>query len=437
MSHVLSPPYPAVPAVPFVLAGVLAAVLVGVLVHRRRAPGRAPAAVLMAALGALLCTAYSGDTSWRFARDHLDMASRGERTMMFAAAEIGLFAMALMARANLNDPTKNGPGAPGVLVWVVTGVQVIPAYSESGAIAGTVRAFVGPVMAALLWHLAMGIELRHRGRDSQSLPAVLAREARERLLARLGLGVRGLDAQQITRDRWTRIATRRAANLADLKTAKARPRRLASARTRLARAVDRTDAAVLPEQQAVLADRIAGYVHAEDLVTVARRSPWQPVAPAPELVELEPVPDEPEAYPSTPRPVPPAVPAGARLLPIVARPNPEQDENKRRYEALVQSMARGRTSGALAAEQPRTRPEVHAEYVPEEPEYDVPEDHQESVDDSPPPPAEDNLTDQAREDFRADFIAGVLPTYDALKSRYKIGQDRAKRIRDEFLRGYA
>lgn len=433
MSHVLSPPYPAVPAVPFVLAGVLAAVLVGVLVHRRRAPGRAPAAVLVASLGALLCTAYSGDTSWRFARDHLDMASRGERTLLFAAGELALFGMALMARANLNDPTKGEPGAPGVLVWVVTGVQVIPAYSESGPVAGTVRAFFGPIAAALLWHLAMGIELRHRGRDSQSLPAVLAREARERLLARLGLGVRGLDAQQITRDRWTRIATRRAAHLADLKTAKARPRRLASARTRLARAVDRTDAAVLPEQQAVLVDRIAGYVHAEELVAVAGRSPWQPVAPAPERAELEPVPDEPEAYPSTPRPVP----AGARLLPIVARPDPEQDENKRRYEALVQSMVRARTSGALPAEQTRTRPEVHAEYVPEEPEYDVPEDHQESVDDSPPPPAEDNLTDQAREDFRADFIAGVLPTYDALKSRYKIGQDRAKRIRDEFLRGYA
>ncbi|WP_431772201.1 hypothetical protein [Streptomyces cucumeris] len=424
MTHLELPPYPAVPAV---LAGVLVAVLVGVLARRRRAPGRAPAAVLTAALGALLCTAYSGDTSWRFARDHLDMASRGERTLLFAAGELALFAMALMARANLNDPAKGEPGAPGVLVWVVTGVQVIPAYSEAGAVAGTVRAFFGPIAAALLWHLAMGIELRHRGRDSQSLPAVLARELRVRLLARLGLGVRGLDAQQITRDRWTRIATRRAARLADLKTAKARSRRLASARTRLARAVDRTDAAVLPEQQAVLVDRIAGYVHVEELVAVAGRSPWQPVAPAPERVELEPVPEAPEAYPSTPRPVPPAVPARARLLPIIARPQPTQY----RLDAFARQWVPAEPQRVLAAEQPRTRPEVHAEYVPDEPEYDVPDPDDEPVDDSPPPPAEDLLTALARADFDAELASGDLPTYRDLKERYGIGQNRATRIRDE------
>ncbi|MFI8988642.1 hypothetical protein ACIG63_27140 [Streptomyces antimycoticus] len=426
MNHLELPPYPGVPAV---LGGVFAAVLVGVLVHRRRRPGRAPAAVMTAALGALLCTAYSGDTSWRFARDHLDMASRGERSMMFAAAEIGLFAMALMARANLNDPDKNGPGAPGVLVWVVTGVQVIPAYSESGAVAGTVRAFVGPIMAALLWHLAMGIELRHRGRDSQSLPAVLAREARVRLLARLGLTQRGRDALQISRDRWTRIATRRAAHLADLETTKTRTRRLTRARRRLAAAVDRTDAAVLPEQRDVLRDRIAAYRHADGLAKLDLPSPWEPIAPAPAQVDLEPVPDVPEAYPSTPRPVPPAVPAGARMLPIIARPERQQY----RLDSFAEQWVPAKPQRVLAAEPPRTRPEVHAEYVPDVPEDDVPED--EPVDDSPPPPAEDNLTAQARGDFRADFMAGVLPTYGDLKTRYKIGQDRAKRIRDEFLRG--
>lgn len=424
-------PYPAVPAV---LAGVLAAVLLGVLVHRRRPAGRTPAAVRVAALGALLCTAYSGDTSWRFARDHLDMASRGERTLLFAAGELALFAMALMARANLNDPEKNGPGAPGVLVWVVTGVQVIPAYSESGIIAGTVRAFFGPIAAALLWHLAMGIELRHRGSASQSLPAVLARELRERLLARLGLAQRGRDAQQISRDRWTRIATRRAARLADLKEANARPRRLARARCRLAAAVDRTDAAVLPEQRDVLRDRIAAYRHADGLAEVSLPSPWEPVTPPPAPVELEPVPEVPEAYPSTRPPVPAAVPAGARLLPIVARPEPEPAENRRHYEALLRNLVRPGKADVLAAEQPRTRPEVRAEYVPDGPEDDVPDPEDEPVDDSPPPPAEDNLTAQARIDFTDLFQSGSLPTYEALKLRYKIGQDRAKRIRDEFRR---
>ncbi len=167
-------------------------------------------AVKVAALAALGCTAYSADTSWRFAADYLDMAGTAERAGMFAAAELALFATALMARQNL--ATQGAPGLPGTLVWVITGVQVIPAYAESGPVGGTVRAFVGPVMAAMLWHLAMGIELRLHtpGATSHGLLAVLGREARERLLSRLGIAARDRDAAQITRDR----ATARAVDLA-------------------------------------------------------------------------------------------------------------------------------------------------------------------------------------------------------------------------------
>lgn len=153
-----------------------------------RAPQRrTPVAVVVAALGALVCTAYSGDTSWGFARDRLGMTAVEERSVMFLAAELALFACALMARQNLR--TTGAPGTPGLLVWFITGVQVIPAYAESGIVGGTVRAVVGPIMAALLWHLAMGIELRHSkpGAGSQSLVAVVGRELRERLLSRLGL----------------------------------------------------------------------------------------------------------------------------------------------------------------------------------------------------------------------------------------------------------
>lgn len=416
-----------------VLGGVLVAVLAGVLARWRSGRPATPWAVVVAALGALVCTAYSGDTSWNFARDHLGMTSSSERIMMFAAGELALFAMALMARANLNDPAKGEPGAPGVLVWVITGVQVIPAYSESGIVAGTVRAFVGPILAALLWHLAMGIELRHRGSASQSLPAVLGRELRERLLARLGLAQRGRDAQQISRDRWTRIATRRAARLADLKETNARPRRLARARSRLAAAVDRTDAAVLPEQRDVLRDRIAAYRHADGLAEVTLPSPWEPVTPASAPAEPEPVPAKPEYVPEPAPAVPEAVPAGVRLLPITARPK------RRTYhlDAFSERLVPDEPPRVLAAEPPRTRSEVHAEYVPEEHEYDVPDPDDEPVDDSPPPPAEDNLTAQARADFADLFQSGSLPTYDALKSRYRIGQDRAKRIRDEFLQVHA
>ncbi|MET9685915.1 hypothetical protein [Streptomyces coeruleorubidus] len=163
---------------------------------------RRTAAIPVAAVAAIGCTAYSADTSWRFAADYLDMGSTIERAAMFAAAELALFATALMARQNLNGP-KQAPGAPGTLTWVITGVQIVPAYAESGLVGGTVRAVVGPVLAAVLWHLAMGIELRHRSphADSRSLTAVLTRQARERLLARLGITDQDADAARIIRDR--------------------------------------------------------------------------------------------------------------------------------------------------------------------------------------------------------------------------------------------
>lgn len=163
---------------------------------------RNTAAIPIAAVAAIGCTAYSADTSWRFAADYLDMGSTIERAAMFAAAELALFATALLARQNLNGP-KQAPGLPGTLTWVITAVQILPAYAESGPVGGTVRAFVGPVMAAMLWHLAMGIELRHRSphADSRSLAAVLARQARERLLARLSIADRDADAARIIRER--------------------------------------------------------------------------------------------------------------------------------------------------------------------------------------------------------------------------------------------
>jgi hypothetical protein len=203
-----------IPALPhWIPAPVAIAVLVAValsvawslrqrLQKRRLEQRRSTAAVRVAAIAAIGCTAYSADTSWRFAADYLDMGSTIERAAMFAAAELALFATALMARQNLNGP-KQAPGLPGTLTWVITGVQIVPAYAESGLVGGTVRAFVGPVLAAMLWHLAMGIELRHRtpDADSRSLTAVLARQARERLLARLGIADRDADAARIIRER--------------------------------------------------------------------------------------------------------------------------------------------------------------------------------------------------------------------------------------------
>ncbi|MFI8294460.1 hypothetical protein ACIGCZ_00785 [Streptomyces nigra] len=274
---------------------------------------KTPAAVAVASLAAMACTAYSADTSWRFAEHRLGMTSDVERAAMFAAAELALFACALMARQNLRSP-QGTPGTPGVLVWVITGVQVIPAYAESGIVGGTVRAVVGPVLAALLWHLAMGIELRHGRPDaaSQSLPALLARELRERLLSRLGLAVRDRTAEQITRDRATVRAVALAAKLADM-SPKARGR--ARVARRLSVAVGKAQAGASEEQRAKLLDLLAARRHAAALATVDLPSPWETTEVTVERVDD----DQPEPLALTARPLPEVVPPGARFLPIVAR----------------------------------------------------------------------------------------------------------------------
>ncbi|MFF9215600.1 hypothetical protein [Streptomyces viridosporus] len=266
---------------PLVLAaGVLVLLAAGVcaLIVRRTS-----GAVFTAGLGALVCTAYSGDTSWRFAEHRLGMADSDERLVMFAAGEIALLACAVMARANkqatATEDHAGTPGVPGVLVWCITGIQIIPAYSESGFWGGTVRAVIGPVMAGLLWHLAMGLEIRvHRPEAlSTGLPAQIGHELRERLLSYLGLAVRGRTAAQVSRDR----ATARAVRLAS--------RRWLSpwGRAALKAAVARSGAAVDHTQRHHLMQQLAARRSAAELRTVPVTSPWveQPV---------------PEPYPATP-----------------------------------------------------------------------------------------------------------------------------------------
>ncbi|MBT3152441.1 hypothetical protein HTV45_16420 [Streptomyces sp. CHD11] len=268
---------------PLLLAAVVPAALALVLTarairRRRTRPQKrlGGPAVKVAAVAALGCTAYSADTSWRFAADYLDMAGTAERAAMFAAAELALFATALMARQNL--AVQGAPGLPGTLVWVITTVQVIPAYAESGPIGGTVRAFVGPVMAAMLWHLAMGIELRLRtpGAASHGLIAILGREARERLLSRLGIAARDRDAAQITRDRATARAVTLAARLAERTPEQQRNRRGRRLTRRLSKAVGRASVGTDPLQRAQLLDQLAARRHALALATVPLPSPWSP-----------------------------------------------------------------------------------------------------------------------------------------------------------------
>ncbi|WP_456317201.1 hypothetical protein [Streptomyces mirabilis] len=376
---------------------------------------RPPAAVVVASLAAMACTAYSGDTSWGFAEHRLHMTSTNERAALFLAAELALFATALMARQNLR--TQGAPGTPGLLVWLITGVQVIPAYSESGLVGGTVRAFVGPVLAAVLWHLAMGIELRHAkpGAGSQSLPAVIARELRERLLSRLGLATRDRTAEQITRDR----ATARAVQLAS------RPKLRRWGSSRLAAAVARSGVGTDPEQLDVMMRMLAARRGAGRLSEVELRSPFEPEVPE-VAIEVHRVPEVPEAYPAievrVPA-VPEAVPPGVRLLPIVAR-------GETPPEASAAESAPAPEYTPPGHEVPVPEPQVHREWPPIDANgYPDPRALYEPADepeDTPEYP--DPLIPQVRADF-PDDVPGVR----RLKDTYGIGQARAQRIRDELM----
>ncbi|MEV7413453.1 hypothetical protein AB0O04_37235, partial [Streptomyces althioticus] len=143
---------------------------------------------------------------------------------------------------------------------------------------GTVRAFVGPVMAAMLWHLAMGIELRLRtpGAASHGLIATLGREARERLLSRLGIAARDRDAAQISRDRATARAVALATRLAELTAEQRQSRRGRRLTRRLSIAIGRASVATVPAQRAELLAQLAARRHALALATVPLPSPWSP-----------------------------------------------------------------------------------------------------------------------------------------------------------------
>ncbi|MCZ1006799.1 hypothetical protein O1L68_08480 [Streptomyces lydicus] len=258
--------------------GVFALVLAGWSIRRNRTRAGVLRAgtptVWVAALAALACTAYSAETSWSFAADFLGMTDTVQRATFFSTAELALFANALLARQNLRN--QGAPGVPGTLVWVLTAVQIIPAFAESGPVGGTVRAVVGPVMAAMLWHVAMGIELRLHKPDaaSQGLLATLGREARERLLSRLGVATRNRDAAQITRERATERAGALASRLAKMPEKQRADRRGRRIERQLETALARSGVGTDPAQRRALLDQLAARRHASALATVTLPSPW-------------------------------------------------------------------------------------------------------------------------------------------------------------------
>src|SRR5690606_36624117 len=155
-----------------------------------------------------------------------------------------------------------------------------PAYAEFGPVGGTVRALIGQVMAAMLWHLAMGIELRHLTPEAapRSVAAVLVTQARERLLARLGIADQDADAARLIRERALSASVAlllRAAAMTDRQRGRRRGRRLAE---RLHQALEQADVDGDPLQDELLLRKLATLKQALDLASITLPPRWH--APA-------------------------------------------------------------------------------------------------------------------------------------------------------------
>ncbi|MFD7645737.1 hypothetical protein ACFV4P_34415 [Kitasatospora sp. NPDC059795] len=295
--------------------------------NRRRKSGRLTPAQIVTTLGALVSTAVGANTAWRFAESHLHVEDKLERGALFMAGEIILFGLALAARQNLTGDMKR-TGAPGVLVWVISAFLAVPAWTESQDAAGHVsvagaawRIVLGPLGAALMWHFAMNIELRHAEptAENNGFAAQVVRRVQHRVMAALGIRL-GQDAEEALRDR----ARAKAADLIDRYNALAsdeerngdKGRRLMK---KLMKQLRMAGVSRLPESRAQLLADLAVSSHARSLAQLRHVSPWldAAVAPAAERVAvagLDPLPASRAALsldPAVPGPMEPGV-AGSR-----------------------------------------------------------------------------------------------------------------------------
>lgn len=155
-----------------------------------------------------LALLVSLDTSWRFFGERLHITDLTERAVMFVVLEAGLIACGYGMRANVQRDGR--PGAPRVMAWALCALSAYMATQLTGLWEGVARVSLGPALGLIMLHLALGIEVRHRGTASTSTAARVARELRERALSRFGLSDDDRDAAGRTRDR----AARRVARLA-------------------------------------------------------------------------------------------------------------------------------------------------------------------------------------------------------------------------------
>lgn len=217
---------------------------------------------------AALAMAMSADTSYRFLETALQITHHIERMILCGVAEAAVIALTVYSWATR---TKG----PAYLAYAVVLVQAIPAFTVSGGVGGPVRVALGPVLLAVLLHLLLGLELRMSGGKSDGLLATALRELRERLVAFLGIGRRGVDSAAIARSR----AADRAVDLADrLEAAKPGSRKHTRLTARLAAEIDAArhglSHADATDAEAAIVTRVVRRKSVKSLATIKSRHDW-------------------------------------------------------------------------------------------------------------------------------------------------------------------
>jgi len=289
---------------------------------------------------ALVAIGVSVDTSWRFFGHNLHITDLRERVILFAVLEVALLAAGWSMRAGVR---RDGhPGSARLVAWALCAFSGYMAVELSGPAEGLARVALGPVLALVALHQALGIEIKTRIGQRSGTLARIGRELRERFLSRLGLADDTRDARQRSRER----AAERAAWLAT------HPERVFARRARVARALRKADVATDAGMKTTMLAHAAVYANLGLLMEIQPDSPW---TSAPDKR------DEPSILvPSVPRPRRP------RTAPTSGGPAIGWDVDK-----VVAMMLRGEDVSGLVSDKNAQRVRRVLNQLPDKPDVQI------------------------------------------------------------------
>ncbi|MDH2425811.1 hypothetical protein [Sphaerisporangium sp. TRM90804] len=232
---------------------------------------RRPVEDLLTIVAASIATGVSAQGMWRFSGDVLGLDGP-LRILLFAFIEVAVVTSAVRARRNIG--ADRPAGVDGMAVWVFTGLTAVLSALDARSLAEAIFRLAAPLVAAWLWERGMTAERQRL----TGLTGIHWRITPQRVLVRLGLAEakdRTVTEVDVHR-RLTRLAL--AAKLVhQLRTAGAKPRKVAAATARRDRALDQavehTDLATNPTTRARLLDITITLGGAEDLTTLLATAP--------------------------------------------------------------------------------------------------------------------------------------------------------------------